>query len=46
MGMGTSENVLSWQITSLEVEYERTTNVWLGLGGFGMVYKGEWRGEV
>jgi hypothetical protein len=44
--MGTSENVLSWQITSLEVEYERTEDVCLGSGGFGMVYKGKWQGEV
>lgn len=46
VSMGIAENICSWQITSLEVEYERTEDACLGSGGFGMVYKGKWQGEV
>lgn len=43
---GSTRHVLPWQITSLEVEYERTEENCLGAGGFGKVFKGEWHGEV
>lgn len=39
-------DIASWQITSLEVDYQRTEETCLGVGGFGKVFRGQWHGEV
>ncbi|KAF8999811.1 kinase-like domain-containing protein [Cyathus striatus] len=40
-------DILHWQVTSLEVIFDKNDeSSYLGAGGFGKVYRGQWRGET